>query len=171
MTRYIFANCIAAGPINWKSPLTAEGQPEIAQAAMIGMDSKDESFHLEMTEPNAFNLNVYSDLIGAGAIVVGHSVEYHHGHFRATMIPKGIDPCDGRVQTICTMLALTGHVEKRNGRKGWPTFDEACDHFGVTRAGTESAQDNARCLMAVFAAMQRAGIEPTVRTWKERNSA
>lgn len=165
---YIFVNCIAAGPIDWKRPLTALGQPEIREAFMI-LTAPDHG-DLEFDARSAAALNAYSNAIAKGFIVVGHSVEYHHGHLRATMIPMGIDPHDGRVHTICTMLGLTGHVPKRNGKKGWPTFDEACDFFCVTRAGTETAEDNARCLMQVFAGMLKIRDVPEPKTWKERNA-
>lgn len=168
--RYIFANCIAAGPIDWKASLTAEHQPPIRECFILAQDTEDESFHLEMSAPSAFNLRVYSDMIAAGAVVVGHSAESHHAHLRATMIPMGIDPVDGRVHTICSMFSLTGHVPKQNGRKGWPSFDDVCAHYGITRAGTESAEDNARCLLQVFQTMQRLGIVPEPKIWKERNA-
>ena len=166
--RYVFVNVIANGQVDFKSPYTAAHQPSIRECAMIGTDSYDDSFRLEITEPNAFNLNVYSNLIGDGAIVVGHSVEFHHGYLRAAMIAAGIDPHDGRVKTICTMLSLTGIAPKANGRRGWPTFGEACAWAGVERASRESAEDNARCLMQVFRAMEKAGVVPEPRVWKER---
>jgi hypothetical protein len=166
--RYVFINVIAAGQVDFKSPYTAAHQPSIRECAMIGTDSEDDSFRLEMTEPSGFNLNVYSNLIGAGAVVVGHSVEFHHGYLRAAMIPMGLDPCDNRVKTICTMLSLADVGVKSGGRKGWPKFQEACDYFHITRAGTESAEDNARCLLQVFRGMENIGVVPEVRVWKER---
>jgi hypothetical protein len=166
--RYIFANVIAAGPIDWKAPLTAEGQPGIAECEMILADENCEIIE-SFADASGFCLARYSEHIGSGAIVVGHSVEFHHGALRAAMIPMGIDPHDGRVMTICTMLGLTGHAMKFNGRKGWPTFAEACHWAGVDRAATESAEDNARCLRLVFAQMQRQGIVPEPKVWKERN--
>lgn len=170
MTNYVFLNVIADGPVNWKSPLTAPGQPGIKDCFMILADEDDgPQITAELSGLDGANLVAYSNAVATGAVVVGHSVEYHHGHLRAEMISRGTDPCDGRVQTICTMLALTGHVQKRNGRRGWPTFDEACDHFLITRAATETAEDNARCLMQVWRGMQSAGIHPDARLWRERN--
>jgi len=166
--RYIFVNCIAAGPVDWKKPLTAQGQPAIKECAMIGTDTEDESFRLEMTEPSGFNLNIYGELIASGAVVVGHSVDYHHGHLRATMIPMGLDPCDNRVKTVCTMMGLTGIAPKANGRRGWPTFSEACAWAGVERAAIERAEDNCRSLVQVFRAMERAGVVPEPKVWRER---
>lgn len=178
--RYIFVNCIAAGPIDWKRSLTAPNQPPIKDSFMIlaevgdmiageplGFESID-----EWPAANAYNLNKYSNEIGSGAVIVGHSVDYHHGHLRATMLSVGVDLHDGRVKMLCTMLGLTGHVMKRNGRMGWPTFDEACHHFGITRAGEESAEDNARCLVQVFLGMvkMRDGILPEIKIWKERTN-
>lgn len=168
--RYIFVNCIAAGQIDWKTPLTAAHQPSIRDCHMIVAGDDDGPQIIdELTGPSAANLARYSELIASGYIVVGHSVEYHAGHLRAAMIPNGLDPCDGRVKTICTMLSLTGHVTKRNGKKGWPTFDEACDHFQITRAGVETAADNARCLFQVFIGMQAIGAVPDEpKLWKDR---
>jgi DNA polymerase III epsilon subunit-like protein len=175
--KYIFINCIAAGPVDWKRSLTAPNQPPIKDCFMIlaevgqmlggeplGFESID-----EWPAANAYNLNQYAEQTARGAIVVGHSVDYHHGHLRAKMLEIGTDPFDGRVKTMCTMLGLTGYVTKRNGRTGWPTFDEACDHFGITRAGEESAEDNARCLIQVFLGMLRARENPPeVKIWQER---
>lgn len=166
--RYIFLNVIANGAVDFKSPLIAAHQPSIREAFGI-LDNGDGSPPYELDLKDSANLNAYSEAIATGAIVVGHSVEYHHGHLRADMITRGTDPHDGRVKTICTMLGLTGHVTKRNGKKGWPTFDEACDHFQITRAGVETAEDNARCLMQVFRGMEAIGAVPAEpKIWKER---
>ncbi len=169
LVQHIFANVIADGPIDWKRSLTAEGQPGIRECFMIVGDDNGPQIIDELDGPTATNLARYSEYIARGYIVVGHSVDYHHGHLRATMIPMGLDPRDGLTRTICTMLGLTGHVPKRNGRKGWPTFDEACDFFGITRAGVETAEDNARCLIQVFTGMLKVRDLPEVRTWKERS--
>lgn len=168
--RYIFVNVIAAGPINWKAPLTAPGQPGIREAFMIFTESDNSVIITELDGTSSADFARYSEAIASGAIVVGHSVEYHHGHLRAEMIARGTDPCDGRVKTICSMLALTGHVPKFNNRKGWPTFVECCHHLGIERAGTESAEDNARCLARVFEWMEKIGAVPEPKTWRERNS-
>lgn len=165
MGHFIFINCIANGPVNWKLPLTGPGQPGVREAFMIvthdGEILDEKPFGGEM-------LALYSHLLGQGFTAVGHSVDYHHGHLRAEMISRGTDPIDGRTKTICTMLGLTGHVPKRNGKKGWPTFDEACDFFCITRAGVETAEDNARCLAQVWRGMEAIGVEPETRIWKER---
>ena len=170
MTRYIFLNCIANGQVDFKSPLTAAHQPSIRECFMIVVGDDDgPQITDELSGPSGTMLSRYAELIRRGdVVVVGHSVEYHHGHLRAAMIPGGLDPCDGRVKTICTMLSLTGHVTKRNGKKGWPSFNEACDHFMITRAGTETAEDNARCLMQVFRGMEAIGAVPEPKIWKER---
>ena len=169
LMQHIFAIVIADGPIDWKRSLTAEGQPGIRECFMIVQGDDDgPQVIAELDGPTATNLAQYSEYIARGYIVVGHSVEYHVGHLRATMIPMGIDPRDGLTRTICTMLGLTGHVPKFNGRRGWPTFAETCHHFGIERAGTETAQDNAICLARVFESATRAGIEFTPKTWKER---
>lgn len=168
--RYVFVNCIAAGPINWKAPLTAPGQPGIREAFMIVRGDDDgPQIIAELDGTSSADLAKYSDLIASGYVVVGHSVEYHHGHLRAEMIARGTDPCDGRVKTICSMLALTGHVPKFNSRKGWPTFAECCHHLGIERAGTESAEDNARCLARVFEWMEKIGAVPEPKIWRERS--
>jgi hypothetical protein len=171
MTRYIFVNCISDGPIDWKRSLTAEGQPAIRECHMIVQGDDDGPQVIEeLSGTDATTLARYANLISNGYVVVGHSVNFHAGALRAAMIPWGIDPCDGRTKTICTMLALTGHVTKRNGKKGWPTFDEACDFFCITRAGTETAEDNARCLMQVFRGMEKIGAVPEPLIWKDRNA-
>lgn len=170
--RHIFVYCIAAGQVDFKSPYTAAHQPSIRECFMI-LTQEDLNGDLHMMEelsgPSAFNLNKYNEAIAhSDTVVVGHSVEYHHGHLRAAMIAAGIDPHDGRVKTICTMLSLTGIVPKANGRRGWPTFGEACAWAGVERASRETAEDNARALMQVFRAMEKAGVVPEPRIWKER---
>ena len=169
LTRYIFVNCIANGDIDWKSPLTAAHQPSIRDCHMIVQgDDNGPQIIEELAGTDGATLARYSERIAEGRIVVGHSVEYHHGHLRATMIPMGIAPHDGRVRTICTMLGLNGYVVKRNGKKGWPTFGEACEHFGITRATPETAEDNARCLKLVFEGMLRIRDMPEAKVWKER---
>jgi DNA polymerase III epsilon subunit-like protein len=170
--RFIFANVIAAGQIDWKRPLTAAGQPPIQEAALIYTDENLDMLHEDVGELSGEILARYASAVGNGAIVVGHSVEYQHGHLRAAMIAAGLDPSDGRAQTICTMFGLTGHVPKQNGRKGWPSFGDVCHHYGITRAGRlgeESAEDNARCLREAFRTMVRLGIVPEPKVWKERN--
>ena len=168
--RFIFTNVIAAGQIDWKQPMTAPNQPAIREAFLIHTDAELETIGEGSPVERSDWLGAYSSAIGAGAIVVGHSVEYHHGHLRAAMLARGIDPHDGRVNTICTMFALTGHVPKQNGRKGWPSFGDVCTHYGITRAGEESAEDNARCLREAFRTMMLAGIVPEPKIWKERNA-
>lgn len=165
---YIFTNVIAAGPVDWKHPMTAPGQPGIADCHMI-VGAEDGKVADELEGLTAVNLSRYATLIAMGFVVVGHSVEYHHGHLRAEMISRGLDPSDGRVQTVCTMFALTGHVPKFNQRKGWPTFAECCHHLGIERAGTETAADNARCLVQVFNWAEKIGAVPEPKIWKDRH--
>lgn len=165
--RYIFVNVIADGPVDWKHSLTARGQPGIADFFMIAVQNGDVIRELGGTDSRI--LQTCSDLAGGGFVIVGHSVEYHWGHLRAEMISRGTDPCDGRVQTICTMLSLTGHVPKFNVRKGWPTFAECCHHLGIERANPQTAKDNARNLARVFEWMKKIGAVPEPKIWKERN--
>jgi hypothetical protein len=162
----IFLNVIADGKVDWEKPLTAEGQPPIRDSHWLVTDP-DLMIIGEWPECTATALNAYNTALASRLVVVGHSVQYHHAHMRATMIGMGIDPFP-QVQTLCTMLGLTGTVVKNNGRKGWPTFDEACNHFVVTRSGTESAEDNARCLLQVYRNMRTAGINPDTKIWKDR---
>ena len=166
---YLFTSVLADGDIDWKRSLTAKGQPGIAQLFVVVTDD-DLNLLGEWTELSSSVLRYYSEAVASGSICVGHSVQYVYGHLRAEMIQRGTDPYDGRVKTLCTMLGLAGMFPKRNGRLGWPTFDESCDHFGITRAGTETAEDNARCLVQVFKGMERLrdGILPEVTIWKER---
>lgn len=168
MSKFIFLNVLANGAVDWTMSLTAQGQPPIGRYHAFIADS-DCVVLEELSELSGVHLSRYASLIESGAIIVAHSAQYHAGHMRATMIPMGLDPADGRTSTICSMMALTGHVPKFNGRKGWPTFAEACAHYGIDRAGEESAEDNARCLMSVFANMQRLGIVPEPKIWKDRH--
>jgi len=170
MMNHIFVNCIAAGQIDWKSPLTAAHQPSIRDCHMIVQgDDNGPTVIAELAGPSAENLNRYAEFLARGYIVVGHSVEYHHGHLRVAMMQAGIDPCDGRVNTICTMLGLVGVVPKFNGKRGWPKFDEVCHHYGLDRAGTETAEDNARVLARVFDIATRTGVEFEPKIWKDRH--
>ena len=163
----LFTSDLSDGDIDWKRSLAAKGQPSIAQLFVVVTDD-DLNPLGEWTEPSSSVLRCYSEAVASGSICVGHSVQYVYGHLRAEMIQRGTDPYDGRVKTVCTMLGLTGYVPKRNGRLGWPTFDESCDHFGITRAGEETAEDNARCLVQVFRGMLRIREMPEVKIWKER---
>jgi hypothetical protein len=168
--RYIFTNVIAKGAVDFKSPFTAAHQPDIRECFMVYVDEDKpaQAFEESFTaEPTSQNLHKYAEAIASGWIVVGHSVSYHHGHLRAELIKRGSDPCDGRIKTICTMLGLAGRVPKFNGRNGWPSFAEVCHHYGITRAGTESAEDNARCLMQAFNSAEHAGIKFEPKIWKE----
>jgi hypothetical protein len=169
LMRYIFVNVIAAGLIDWKQPMTAPNQPAIREAAMICTNEELEIMWESVGELTAQSLAAYASAIGNGAIVVGHSVEYHAGHLRALLLARGLEPHDGRVNTICTMFSLIGHAPKADGRKGWPKFAEACAWAGVERAATESAEDNARCLRQVFGHMILHGIVPEAKVWKERH--
>ncbi len=162
---------IANGTVDWKRPLTAEGQPGIRECHMIVQGDDDGPQVIEeLSGTDATTLARYANLISNGYVVVGHSVHFHAGALRAAMIPWGIDPCDGRTKTICTMLQLTGHVPKFNGRRGWPTFGETCHHFGIDRADIESAEDNTRNLMRVFNSMMKMEIVPEPKIWRERST-
>ncbi len=168
--RYVFLNVIADGAVNWKLPLTAPGQPGIREYFMIVRGDDDGPQVIdEFDGSSCVHLVRYAELVASGYVVVGHSVDYHAGHVRAELVSRGIDPHDGQVQTICTMLSLTGHVPKFNGKRGWPTFAEACHHFGIERAAVESAEDNCRNLARIFSAMERLGIVPEPKVWRERN--
>lgn len=164
MTSYIFVNVIANGQVDFKSPYTAAHQPSIKEAFGIWVPEEGGPI-CDLDLMNSADLNLYSDETARGAVVVGHSVEFHHGYLRADMIRRGTDPRDGLVKTICTMLGLTGHVPKFNGRKGWPNFKEVCHHFGIERTTTETAEDNARCLKQAFEIAERAGVEFKPKTW------
>jgi hypothetical protein len=170
LMRFVFVNCIAAGQIDWKAPLLAAHQPSIREAAMIYTDENLAIEHESVGELSGEELARYANAVANGAVVVGHSVEYQHGHLRAALIAAGLDPSDGRAQTICSMFGLTGLAPKANGRKGWPTFAEACEWACVERAATESAEDNARCLLMVFKNWMDCGPIPEPKIWKERNA-
>lgn len=170
--RFIFTNVIAAGPIDWKKPMTAPMQPAVREAAMIYTDTELNVLHEDVGKVSGEALARFAGAVGKGAIVVGHSADYQFGHLRAVMLARGLDPSDGRALTICTMYGLTGHVPKQNGRKGWPSFGDVCAHYGITRAGPlgdESAEDNACCLREAFRTIIRLGIVPEPKIWKERN--
>jgi hypothetical protein len=169
MSTFLFTSVIASGPVDWKQPMTAKGQPDISEMFVVETDNEYRICG-EWSGPSASLLNIYSNAIGSGSVAVGHSIQYAYGHVRAAMIASGIDPRDGRTRTLCTMLGLASAGAKRGGRNGWPTFDEACDHFGITRAGVETAEDNCRCLLAVFRGMERAGIAVEPKIWRDRNA-
>lgn len=141
-------------------PADAEGQPRLAQFAVILADKDmNETVRLnwfvrpdgwvmlpEATEINGLTtewlmdngvpvevvLAAYSNLITDGRIIVAYNAQHDTKQMRAELRRAGLDDLFAKTRNICAMRGAMSFKIKNEGGRGFPKLEHVCRHFGIS---------------------------------------
>lgn len=176
--KYVIIDTEGSALFDFKRPADAEGQPRLAELAMLLVDENlqvtgERHFLIrpdgwEMSaEATAINgltmdmlsadgipvvhaLDAYAEAIGEGRVVVAHNAQHDCKTMRAELRRAGRDDLFLQTRNSCTMRAANGYVIKADGKKGWPKLSDCCAHFEIEVSGAHRAMDDARACLEVF---------------------
>lgn len=190
MPGYILLDTESSGLFDFKRPADAEGQPRLAELALIFLDEnliaekeyqafiRPDGWEMQ-PEATAINglsteflqrhgvpvqaaLAVYTQAVLTGYAVVAHNAQFDCKTMRAELRRAGMDDLFEATNNVCTMRgAMPFKIKKLNGKGGFPGLLDVAAHFNVTPPDkAHGAIDDVRCLERVFRAMVAAGFEP-----------
>lgn len=190
MPGYILIDTEGSGLFDFKRPAEAEGQPRLAELAMIYLDDNliaereyqayiqpdGWEMHPDATAVNGLTteflqrhgvpvqmaLNVYTTAILTGRAVVAHNAQHDCKQLRAELKRAGLPDMFEQTKNVCTMRgAMSFKVKKLNGKGGFPGLLDLAAHFNVAPPDkAHGGVGDVRCLERVFRAMVAAGFEP-----------
>lgn len=189
MAGYIFMDTEGSGLFDFKRPADADGQPRLAELALIyadddlnvereynqyvlpdGWEMQPEAtaingltteFLREHGVPVADLLAVYTLAICAGRAVVAHNAQHDCKTMRAELRRAGMPDLFEETRNICTMRgAMPFKIKKLNGKGGFPGLLDVAAHFDVPAPDkAHGALGDVRCLFNAFKKMVEAGFD------------
>lgn len=142
-----------SGIFDYKKPADADGQPRMAELAIIYLNDKLEiereyqayvkpdgwamaaeatainglttEFLIENGKPVAEILAVYSEAITEGRAIVAFNAQHDCKTLRAELRRAGMPDLFEQTRNVCVMRKANGHILKKGGKKGWPSMQEA----------------------------------------------
>lgn len=153
MPNFIVIDTESNGLFDFTKPADAEGQPRLAELAMLTLDADLKVIRefaglvkpdgwvmhpeasavnglttdqlLEHGRPVAEVLAEYTAAIDAGHAVAAFNAQHDCKMMRAELRRAGIDDRFERTLNFCCMRKSNGVILKASGKKGWPSLDEA----------------------------------------------
>jgi DNA polymerase III epsilon subunit-like protein len=156
---YVIIDTEGSGLFDFSKPADAEGQPRLAQLAMIYADAE---FNIEREysayvkpdgwtmDPKATAVNgltdeilndkgvpvsevlaVYTEAIKEGRAVVAFNAQHDCKTMRAELRRAGMPDLFEETKNVCVMRKANGIIPKAGGKKGWPKLSEARTHLGL----------------------------------------
>jgi len=187
VTRHIVFDTETSGLFDFKRPAEAEGQPRLASAAFLFLDSsfniereyhcfvKPDGWHMpeaasrvngitqEMLRTNGVPLtnvlNAWNALLDQGCIFVAHNVDFDLKVMRGELRRRGLPDRFDETYSFCTMKASTP-ICKIPGPRGnkWPKLQEAYSFFFNEQFdNAHEALADARACAAVFKRLNELG--------------
>lgn len=159
-------------------PADAEGQPRLAELAMIYLDSemniekelalyvRPDGWHMtegamaingltddflnENGKPVVEVLSHYQNAIEEGRVVLAFGAQFDCKILRGELRRAELDDMFDKTLNSCLMRACTPlNIPKANGKKGWPGLTDACAHFGITLEGKHTGLGDARAAVEI----------------------
>lgn len=189
---YVIIDTEGSGLFDFSKPADAEGQPRLAQLAMIYADTE---FNIEREyaayvkpdgwtmDPKATAVNgltdeilnekgipvadvlaVYTDAIKEGRAVVAFNAQHDCKTMRAELRRAGMPDLFEETKNVCVMRKANGILPKAGGKKGWPKLSEAKTHLGLdeSEVHTAIADANAAWHILKYLAAHGADLTPEV---------
>jgi DNA polymerase-3 subunit epsilon len=189
---YVIIDTEGSGLFDFSKPADAEGQPRLAQLAMIYADAE---FNIEREysayvkpdgwtmDPKATAINgltdeilnekgapvtdvlaVYTDAIKEGRAVVAFNAQHDCKTMRAELRRAGMPDLFEETKNVCVMRKANGIIPKAGGKKGWSKLSEARKHLGLdeSEVHTAIADANAAWHILKYLATHGADLTPEV---------
>ncbi len=177
------------GLFDFKKPADAEGQPRLAELAMILVNDKLEieaeyagyvrPDGWEMTpEASAINglttdflnekgfpisevLSEYQNAILEGRAIVAFNAQHDCKTMRGELRRAGLDDLFEQTKNVCVMRKANGFIPKASGKKGWPSLAEAREFLKLGHHEAHKAQSDAHAALEIFRHLTAVGADLT----------
>jgi len=179
----------SSGLFDYKRSADAEGQPRLAQLAMVMVDEdlNVESEHNFYVRPDGWTmdpsatevhgltdeflhvhgmpvrdvLEAYSRAILSGRAMIAHNAQHDAKMLRGELRRAGMPDLFDETKNICTMRKANGIILKADGKKGWPSLSRCREVLGLTHDGAHSAVKDALDALAVYRHLRANGVDLT----------
>lgn len=186
MPKYVCVDCETSGLPKYKGadgkpiPADAEGQPRLAELAMVFL-ADDLSIEREIAlyvrpsnwkmDPDATAANGLTDeflnehgreitlvleeyrkaIEDDKRIVVAYGAQFDCKIMRGELRRAGMSDMFDITLNTCLMRSSMGlGIKKANGKGGFPGLSDACAHFGITQEGAHTGMGDARAVAALL---------------------
>lgn len=178
-----------SGLFDYKRSADAEGQPRLAQLAMILTDDEGgieteqnffirpsgwsmspgatavngltDEFLIEHGVPVESALAAFSALILQGRHVVAFNAQHDLKGVRAELRRATMPDLFEETRNICVMRKANGVILKDGGKKGWPSLQRCRDVLGLSAEGAHGAVKDARDALEVWRYLKSQGVDLT----------
>lgn len=183
--RYVVIDTETSGIPRYKGddgkpiPADAEGQPRLAELAMVFLDENlateleiflyvrpdnwkmeegatainglTDDFLNEHGKPIGEVLSAYQNAIEDGRVVVAFGAQFDCKIMRGELRRAGLDDMFDKTLNTCLMRSCQGQgIKKANGKGGWPGLADVCAHFGIEQEGKHTGMADARAAAAIL---------------------
>jgi DNA polymerase-3 subunit epsilon len=183
--RYVIIDTETSGIPKYKGddgkpiPADAEGQPRLAELAMVFLDEKlaiereialyvrpdnwkmdegatsvnglTDDFLNEHGKPITEVLSEYQNAIEDGRIVAAFGAQFDTKILRGELRRAGLDDMFDKTLNTCLMRSCQGQgIKKANNKGGWPGLSDVCAHFGIEQEAKHTGMADARAAAAIL---------------------
>lgn len=183
--RYVVIDTETSGIPRYKGddgkpiPADAEGQPRLAELAMVFLDENlaiereialyvrpdnwkmdegatavnglTDEFLNEHGKPVTEVLSEYQNAIEDGRIIVAFGAQFDCKILRGELRRAGLDDMFDKTLNTCLMRSCQGQgIKKANGKGGWPGLADVCAHFGIEQEAKHTGMADARAAAAIL---------------------
>lgn len=185
------------GLFRFDLPADAEGQPRLAELAIIYADA---GFNIEReyrayVKPDGWTMNEkatavngltdailnekgipiaevlaeYTAAIKAGRVMVAFNARHDTKMCRAELRRAGLPDLFEETKNICVMRKAAGIIPKAGGKKGWPKLIEARAHLGLSDEGAHTAGADAMTALHILKYLAANGADLTPEVHYSKN--
>lgn len=188
MSKAIVVDTETSGRFDFKRSADAEGQPRLAQIAMLLIDDEDGSIESEHSfyikpdgwtmeaEASAVNgltdeflrdhgvpvrdaMEAYSQAILSGRYLIAFNAQWDAKMCRAELRRAGMPDLFEQTRNVCVMRKANGIILKEGGKKGWPSLERCREVLGLSSDGAHGAVKDARDALAVWLYLRSQGVD------------
>lgn len=189
MQLLMVADTESTGLFDFKRSADAEGQPRLAQLAMLMLDDecKVESEHSFYVRPDGWTmdpratevngltddflyvhgvpvrdvLEAYSKAILSGRALIAFNAQHDAKILRGELRRAGMPDLFEQTHNVCVMRRANGIILKEGGKKGWPSLDRCRDVLGLSKEGSHRGLKDALDALAVYRHLKSLGVDLT----------
>lgn len=122
--------------------------------------------------PAAEALQVYNAAIAERRVMAAHNAQHDAKQIRGELRRAGLPDLFEAAPNLCTMRSLVKVCQiPQQGRGGykWPSLQEACDFFGITRHAPHQGRGDAMDVLMVMRRMKEIGVLPEAKVHYAKN--